>query len=56
MHIRIVRYQNVPCIGQDTNLAIEGYYGFMKLESNHMVGRRVNFYIQALTEDVMEHY
>lgn len=60
VHMWVVGYRNLPAAGQDTNAAIEGYHGFMKSilksERTRMVGRRVDWCIHALTEDVVDHY
>ena len=54
------RFRNLDYCGQDTNAAIEGYHGFaksiLKSERSRMTGRRVDWCITALTEDVLDHY
>lgn len=56
----VVGYRNLPYAGHDTNAAIEGYHGFLKSmlksERSRMHGRRVDWTITALTEDVHDHY
>ena len=46
--------------GQDTNTAIKGYHGFakpiLKSKRSRITGRRVDWCITALTEDVLDHY
>ena len=60
VHMWVVGYQNMDYCGQDTNAAIEGYHGFaksiLKSERSRMTGRRVDWCITALTEDVLDHY
>ena len=59
-HMWVVGYRNLPYAGQDTNQAIEGYHGFLKSmlksERSRMVGRRVDWTITALTEEVHDHF
>ena len=59
-HMWVVGYRNLPYAGQDTNAAIEGYHGFLKSilksERSRMVGRRVDWTITALTEEVHDHF
>ena len=60
VHMWVVGYRNLSYCGQDTNAAIEGYHGFTKSilrsERSRMTGRRVDWCITALTEDVVDHY
>lgn len=60
VHMWVVGYRNLPYAGQDTNAAIEGYHGFLKAvlksERSRMVGRRVDWSITCLTEDVHDHF
>ena len=60
IHMWVVGYRNLPYAGQDTNAAIEGYHGFLKsvlkAERSRMVGRRVDWTITSLTEDVHDHF
>ena len=60
VHMWVVGYRNLKYCGQDTNAAIEGYHGFTKSilrsERSRMTGRRVDWCITALTEDVVDHY
>ena len=59
-HMWVVGFRNLKYCGQDTNAAIEGYHGFaksiLKSERSRMTGRRVDWCITALTEDVLDHY
>ena len=59
-HMWVVGFRNLHYCGQDTNAAIEGYHGFaksiLKSERSRMTGRRVDWCITALTEDVHDHY
>ena len=59
-HMWVVGFRNLKYCGQDTNAAIEGYHGFAKsilrYERSRMTGRRVDWCITALTEDVLDHY
>ena len=59
-HMWVVGFRNLKYCGQDTNAAIEGYHGFAKSilrsERSRMTGRRVDWCITALTEDVLDHY
>jgi hypothetical protein len=56
----VLGFRNLNYCGQDTNAAIEGYHGFaksiLKSERSRMIGRRVDWCITALTEDVLDHY
>ena len=60
VHMWVVGFRNLNYCGQDTNAAIEGYHGFaksiLKSERSRMTGRRVDWCITALTEDVVDHY
>lgn len=60
VHMWVVGYRNLPYAGQDTNAAIEGYHGFLKSvlksERTRMVGRRVDWSITTLTEEVHDHF
>lgn len=60
VHMWVVGFRNLKYCGQDTNAAIEGYHGFaksiLKSERSRMTGRRVDWCITALTEDVVDHY
>lgn len=60
VHMWVVGFRNLSYCGQDTNAAIEGYHGFaksiLKSERSRMIGRRVDWCITALTEDVLDHY
>jgi hypothetical protein len=60
VHMWVVGFRNLDYCGQDTNAAIEGYHGFaksiLKSERSRMTGRRVDWCISALTEDVLDHY
>ena len=60
VHMWVVGFRNLKYCGQDTNAAIEGYHGFsksiLKSERSRMTGRRVDWCITALTEDVLDHY
>ena len=60
VHMWVVGYRNLPYAGQDTNAAIEGYHGFLKsvlkAERSCMVGRRVDWTITSLSEDVHDHF
>ena len=60
VHMWVVGYRNMDYCGQDTNAAIEGYHGFaksiLKSERSRMSGRRVDWCITALTQDVLDHY
>ena len=60
VHMWVVGFRKLKYCGQDTNAAIEGYHGFsksiLKSERSRMTGRRVDWCITALTEDVLEHY
>jgi hypothetical protein len=59
-HMWVVGFRKLDYCGQDTNAAIEGYHGFaksiLKSERSRMTGRRVDWCITALTEDVLDHY
>ena len=60
VHMWVVGFRKLKYCGQDTNAAIEGYHGFsksiLKSERSRMTGRRVDWCITALTEDVLDHY
>lgn len=59
VHMWVVGFRNLSYCGQDTNAAIEGYHGFaksiLKSKRSIMTGRRMDWCIAALTEDVLDH-
>ena len=60
VHMWVVGFRNLSYAGQDTNGAIESYHSYMKsilkAEMSQMVGRQVDWCIDALRGDIITHY
>jgi hypothetical protein len=60
VHMWVVGYRNMKYAGQDTNAAIEGYHSLLKAilksERSRMAGRRVDWCVWGLHEEVEPHY
>ena len=60
VHMWVVGYRKMKYAGQDTNAAIEGYHSLLKAilrsERSRMAGRRVDWCVWALHEEVEPHY
>jgi hypothetical protein len=56
----VVEFQNLPYVGQDTNVRIESYHGTLKaqlkLGKSRLVGSCVDWCIHELVEDVLTLY
>jgi hypothetical protein len=56
----VVGFQNLPYVGQDTNVAIKSYHGTLnaqlKLGKSRLVGRRVDWCIHELVRDFFTQY
>ena len=60
VHMWILGYQNLPYAKEDTNAMIESYHNYvksiLKAERSQMMGQRVDWCNQILTDDVLMHY
>ena len=59
-HMWVVGHRNLPYAGQDTNAAIESYHSNLKAtlraSKGRAHGRRLDWVIYELTEDILSHY